>query len=60
MRIEDSIRLKKFKEIRQLQYERRVIIIVVPDWVAKIRRIFMGYGPEAWNYDRPNTPESET
>lgn len=50
MNHEDALRLSKFKEMRQLQYEKRVLIIHLPRWLARIRRFFTGYGPESWNY----------
>lgn len=48
--LEDKIRIQKWRALRHAQlYEKRLIVLVLPEWLARIRRALTGgYGPSKW------------
>lgn len=49
MRIEDQIRIEKYKQMRRLQYDRRVIILHLPRWLSRVLVFYFGNkGPKIW------------
>ena len=47
---EDKTRVERWKQLRHEQfYEKRLVIIRLPKWLAALRRTLTGgYGPEKW------------
>ena len=48
-----QIRAENWRALRHEQfYEKRLIIIRLPNWLARIRRALTGgYGPKRWKFD---------